>query len=158
MVATSVFSLLLIGLSGVMLDLHRRKWRKAEHDMSLSASERRYALSQFRRRTQASGIIGVLGVAIAIGPLIPHRPWPLALYLAALVGPCLAIVLLAAIDAWATRQYFARLHSQHLATQAKLAMDLRSESAAVVRGSPDPVVRGSPDPAPAIDRRSPTGR
>jgi hypothetical protein len=128
MVATSVFSLLLIGLSGLMLDMHRRRWRKAELDATLSPSERRYALSQYRRRTQASGIIGVLGVAIAIGPLVPHRPWPLALYLAALVGPCLAIVLLAALDAWATRQHFARLHSQHLAAQAKLAMEMRGDA------------------------------
>jgi hypothetical protein len=149
MVATAIFSLLLIGLSGFMLDMHRHKWRQAEQDATLTLSERRYALSQYRRRTQASGIIGVLGVAIMIGPLVPHRPWPLVLYLASLVGPCVAIVLLAAIDAWATRQHFARLQSQHLATQAKAAMELRGES--------NNVVRGSQDPAPATDRRSPTG-
>ena len=148
MVATSIFSLLLIGLSGFMLDMHRHKWRRAEQDATLTPSERRYALSQYRRRSQASGIIGVLGVAIMIGPLVPHRPWPLVFYLAALVGPCIAIVLLAAMDAWATRQHFARLHGQQLAAQAKLAMELRTESASDVRGSPDP--------APAADQRSPT--
>jgi hypothetical protein len=127
MVATYLFSLMLIGLSGVMLDMHRRSWRRAEQDTSLSASEQRYALSQFRRRTQASGTIGVLGAAIGLGPLVPHRPWPIALYMAAVAAPCLAIMLLAIIDAWATRQHFARLKSQHLAAQAMLARELRRE-------------------------------
>jgi hypothetical protein len=77
MIATWIFSLLLIGLSGWMLDWHRRSWQKAAADKSISESERRYALSQFRRRVQASSIIGVLGVAIAIGPVVPRRPWPL---------------------------------------------------------------------------------
>ena len=61
MIATYIVSLLLIGLSGVLLDMHRRSWRAAEQDASLSASDRRFARSQYRRRTQASGIIGVLG-------------------------------------------------------------------------------------------------
>jgi hypothetical protein len=133
MVATSIFSLLLIGLSGYMLDMHRNKWRRAEQDASLSPGERRYALSQYRRRMQASGIIGALGFAIMISPLVPHRPWPFVIYLGSLGGSCLAIVLLAAIDAWATRQHFARLHNQHLATQAKLVMELRNETAKTPR-------------------------
>ena len=129
MVATSIFSLLLIGLSGFMLDMHRHKWRQAEQDSTLTSSERRYALSQYRRRMQASGIIGALGLAIMIGPLVPHRPLPFAVYLASLAGACLAIVLLATMDAWATRQHFARLHSEHVAAQAKLAMELKGERA-----------------------------
>jgi hypothetical protein len=135
MVVTSIFSLFLIGLSGYMLDMHRHKWREADRNASLPASERRYALTQYRRRMQASGIIGALGMAIMIGPLVPHRPWPFAVYLASLAGSCLAIVLLAALDAWATRQHFARLQSEHLATQAKLAMKLRDKSASRA-GSP----------------------
>jgi hypothetical protein len=146
MVATSIFALLLIGLSGYMLDMHRRVWRSADSDSSLPASERRYALSQYHRRMQASGIIGVLGAAIGIGPIVPHRPWPFALYLAALAAPCFAIIVLAALDAWATRQHFARLRSQHLAAQIKLARELSGEAKRVMRGSPDPAL--------ASDRRS----
>ena len=129
MIATSIFSLLLIGLSGWMLDWHRRSWRKAAADTSISDSERRYALSQYRRRMQASSIIGVLGAAIAIGPIVPRRPWPMMIYLISISGACLAITLLAAIDAWATRQYFARLRSQNLAAHVQLVRELRSEAA-----------------------------
>jgi hypothetical protein len=127
MIATYIFSLLLIGLSGALLDMHRRSWRRADNDRSLSPTERRHALAQFRRRMQASGIIGVLGVGIGIGPLVPHRPWPITLYLLSIACACLAITVLAAIDAWATRQHYARLHSQHLAAQAKLAREVQRD-------------------------------
>lgn len=124
MIATFVISLLLIGLSGVLLDMHRRSWRAAERDETLSPSERRFALSQYRRRTQASAIIGVLGATIGIWPLVPREPWPIALYLASIAGACLAITMLAAIDAWATRQYHARLRSEQMTAQVKLAREL----------------------------------
>ena len=129
MIATWIVSLLLIGLSGWMLDWHRRSWRRAEADTSISDSERRYALSQFRRRMQASSIIGVLGVAIALGPIVPRRPWPMMIYLMSIAGACFAITLLAAIDAWATRQYFARLRSQNLAAQVQLVRELQTDGA-----------------------------
>ena len=67
MLTIYAISLALIGLSGFMLDLHRRSWRAAEQDESLSDHERRDLQSQYRRRMQASGIIGLLGAAIGIG-------------------------------------------------------------------------------------------
>lgn len=127
MIGTGILALLLIGLSGVLLDMHRRSWQRAEQNAALSTAERRFALSQYRRRVQASGTIGVLGATVAIWPLVPLEPWPFALYLAWVAGACLAITVLAAIDAWATRQHFARLHSEHLTAQVKLARELRRE-------------------------------
>jgi hypothetical protein len=128
MIATGILSLLLIGLSGVLLDMHRRRWRRAEQNSALSTAERRFARSQYRRRVQASGTIGVLGVTIALWPLVPLQPWPFTLYLAWVGGACLAITMLAAMDAWATRQHFARLHGEHLAAQVTLARELRREA------------------------------
>jgi hypothetical protein len=124
MLITYAISLVLIGLSGVLLDSHRRAWRAAEQDGKLSDSERRYCLSQYRRRMQASGIIGLLGAAIGVGALVPRRPWPLALYVLFLAGACVSIMLLAAIDAWATRQYYARLRSEQMTAQIRLAREL----------------------------------
>ena len=49
------------------------------------------------------------------------------MYLVAITLACMAIMLLAAIDAWATRQHFVRLSSEHLATQIKLARELGRE-------------------------------
>lgn len=126
MILTSIISLILIGLSGVMLDSHRRAWRAAQQDATKSERERRFALAQYRRRMQASGIIGVLGAAIGIGPLVPREPWPLLIYLASLSGACGCIMVLAALDAWATRQYYAHLRNEQLTAQIKLARELHA--------------------------------
>jgi hypothetical protein len=131
MVLTSIISLILIGLSGVLLDSHRRAWRAAQRDTTKGERERRFALSQYRRRMQASGIIGVLGAAIGIGPLVPHEPWPMAIYLASLTGACGCIMVLAALDAWATRQYYARLRNEQLTAQIKLARELHAASKSI---------------------------
>jgi hypothetical protein len=119
-----LLSLLLFGLSGLLLDMHRRSWLAARQDNSLSDFDVRFARSQYRRRTQASGIIGALGAGIAVGPLVPSEPWPFVLYTASLVGACGCLMLLAVIDAWATRQNYARLRSEHLAAQMKLVQEL----------------------------------
>jgi hypothetical protein len=124
MVITYAISLFLIGLSGFLLDAHRRSWREALQDSALADNERRYRLSQYRRRSQASGIIGLLGAAIGIRSLVPHEPWPMILYLMFLTGACACIMVLAALDAWATRQYYARLRSEQLTAQIKLAREL----------------------------------
>ena len=117
-------SLLLIGLSGVMLDMHRRAWRAAQEDGTLSECDVRFARAQYRRRNQASAIIGVLGFAIGVGPLVPPRPWPMVLYVTSLAGACLCIVILAGLDALATRQNFARLRSERLTDEIKQAREL----------------------------------
>src|SRR3990172_13003030 len=106
MFTVAAISLLLIGLSGVMLDMHRRSWRAAQQDSALKERDRRFAEAQYRRRTQASAIIGVLGAAIGVGPLVPREPWPMLLYVASLGGACLCIMLLGGLAAWATRQNY----------------------------------------------------
>ncbi len=103
--------------------------RAAQQDSSLSQGDMRFARSQYRRRSQASGIIGVLGAAIGVYPLLPHEPLPITLYLAAISLACLAIVLLAGLDAWATRQNIVRMRSEQLADQVKFARDVARDRA-----------------------------
>jgi len=50
------------------------------------------------------------------------------LYVICLAGACLCIMLLAGLDAWATQQNLARLRSEHLAAQIKLARELRCDA------------------------------
>jgi hypothetical protein len=73
---------------------------------------------------QSSAIIGVLGAAIAIYPLVPLRLWPMTTYMASLAGACGCIMVLAALDAWASRQNFVRLRNEQLADQVKLAREI----------------------------------
>jgi len=126
MFMTFAISLALLGLSGVLIDSHRRSWRSARDNDDLSDRDRRYAQSQYRRRMQASGIIGLLGVGIGVYPLVPREPGPMAFYLAALVSACACIMLLALLDAWATRQHYRRMLGERLATEIKLASELRA--------------------------------
>src|SRR3954469_22409504 len=127
MIATCIVSLFLIGLSGVLLDLHRRSWRAVQQMESISSADLRFARSQYRRRTQASGTIGVLGVVLGVYPLVPRAPLPFTLYLVAITLACVAIMLLAALDSWATRQNFLRFRSEQMAAQIKVAQDLGRE-------------------------------
>lgn len=129
MIATCIVSLSLVGLSGLLLDMHRRSWRAVQQGSSLTHGDLRFARSQFRRRMQASSIIGVLGAAIGVWPLVPQKPAPITLYLSAILSACLASMMLAALDAWATRQNFVRIRSEQLADQVKLVRDLARESA-----------------------------
>ena len=124
MIGVFAISILLIGLSGVLLDSHRRSWLAAQSDDKLSERDLRFARAQYSRRRQASGIIGLLGVAVGVGPLVPHEPWPMVLYVAAMAGACACMMVLAALDVFATRHNLARLQSEHLAAQIKLAREL----------------------------------
>jgi hypothetical protein len=126
LLADFVVPLLLIGLSGLLLDSHRRAWQAVERDPTLNERDRRFAQAQYRRRNQASSIIGVIGAALACYPLLPDEWEALVLYVLSLVGACLCIMLLAALDIWATRQNIRRIQSEQMAAQVKLAMKLRA--------------------------------
>jgi peptidoglycan/LPS O-acetylase OafA/YrhL len=127
MIGTCIVSLLLLALSGLLLDLHRRSWRAVQQIEPMSPGDLRFARSQYRRRTQASGTIGVLGAVLGVYPLVPRAPLPFTLYLVAITLACMAIMLLAALDAWATRQNFLRLRGEQVASQVKLARELGRE-------------------------------
>jgi VIT1/CCC1 family predicted Fe2+/Mn2+ transporter len=127
MIGTCIVSLLLIGLSGLLLDLHRRSWRTVQQIESISLGDLRFARSQYRRRMQSSGTIGVLAAVLGVYPLVPRAPLPFTLYFIAITLACMAIMILAAVDAWASRQNFMRLRSEQLVNQIQLARDLSRE-------------------------------
>jgi hypothetical protein len=126
MLPAFLVSLALLGLSGLLIDSHRRSWRLADAASDFSAQARRFGLSQYRRRMQASSMIGLIGLAIGIGPLVPKRPGPMAFYLATLLAACAWIMLLALLDVLATRQHYRRLRGEQTTAQLKLAMELRA--------------------------------
>jgi hypothetical protein len=58
---------------------------------------------------------------------VPHAPLPITLYLVAITLACLAIMILAALDAWATRQNFMRMRTEQLAAQIRLTRELNGD-------------------------------
>jgi hypothetical protein len=121
MIASSVFSLCLIGLSGLLIDSHRRSRQRLNRAVNIGEASRVFACAQFRRRMSASGMIGVLGVAIAVGPLVPRRPVPMTIYLAILLLGLGWIVLMALFDVFATHSRYRELRR---AAAAKLPTEL----------------------------------
>ncbi len=128
MIAVIIISLLLLGISGLLIDSHRRTWREARDSATLPERDKQFAGSMFRRRMLASGTIGAIGAGIAVWPLVPREPLALAGYLAMLLAACTWIMLLALLDFWATRQYYRRLRNEHREKQVHLAIEMATMS------------------------------
>jgi peptidoglycan/LPS O-acetylase OafA/YrhL len=129
MLPAAFLSLTLLGISGLLLDAHRRKWRAVSADANLSAANRRYAQSEYRRRTRASAGIGVVGLMIAIGPIIPQHPIWFTIYVALLLLTTITILLLALLDIWASSQRFHSLRTAEQILQARMAKEQQQHSA-----------------------------
>jgi hypothetical protein len=123
MIAAFAISLSLLGLSGLLIDSHRRSWREA-NDANLLERDRSFARSMYRRRMQASGTIGIIGVGIGVWPIVPRQAGPMALYTATLLAACAWIMLLAVLDFWATRRHYRQIRSEQLAKQLQLALEI----------------------------------
>ncbi len=122
--ARYIVPLALIGLSGFLLDAHRRAWRTAQDDYRLTDRDRRFARSQYLRRTQGSSLIGIVGAAIACYPLV-QDPLAIILYMLALFAACVCMLMLAMLDVIATRHNAQRIENEQIAAQVKTAMKLR---------------------------------
>jgi hypothetical protein len=103
---TIVFALLLVVLSLVLLAFHWAAWRKADHG-GLSEREQQFTRRQFRRRTQASGMLGAIGLLMLTAQSVEEKTMSLALWLAILCAVAW-VILMALIDWWATRAYYGR--------------------------------------------------
>ena len=124
MIPTTIFALLLVGVSTVLVLSHRSAWQRVAALEQIDEIARQFAESQYYRRTMASGTIGLLGVAIALAPLVPRRPWPLTAYVVALLCACVWIIILAVLDMRSSRSHLRRLENQVISAEAKLAEEL----------------------------------
>ena len=125
-----VISLALLGISGLLIDAHLRTWREARESATLADRDKRFAQSMFRRRMVASAMIGGIGAAIGVGPIVPREPLALAFYLATLLAGCVWILLLAMLDIWATRRHYQRVRTEQLSKQLQLTVEMASLSEA----------------------------
>jgi sulfite exporter TauE/SafE len=126
MLAVVVISLTLLGLSGLLIDSHRRTWREARESVSISAADKRFAWAMYLRRMQASAMVGLMGAAIGIWPAIDNRarPWALLLYTAILLVACALCMALALFDMWAMRRHFHRKRMETLTKQLQLTVEM----------------------------------
>ena len=118
-IPSAVAATFLVSGSIFLVRSHLRTWRKRRNDPDIDQGDMFHYAGQFRRRMQASGLLGVIGVLIAAGDiLIPWRraPGMFALYWGAILLITAYLILLALADALATaahtRAALARLRAQ----------------------------------------------
>jgi putative copper export protein len=120
------FGALLILLAGTLIVSHWRSWRRVRDDAALSEVERRFAWRQCRRRTQASAMIGIVGLAMSIYQLVPPDEVLVTVYLGGLLVVVLWIMLLAIGDVIETKSHFGRIRREQRSAQARLAAELEN--------------------------------
>jgi hypothetical protein len=121
--STTVFAVLLVALSLVMLAWHWAAWRKADHG-GLSERDQQFARRQFRRRTQASGMLGAIGLLMLTTQFVEEWTMALALWLAILCGVAW-LILMATVDWWSTRTFYGREEVVNAAQMELLKKEIR---------------------------------
>jgi hypothetical protein len=122
-----VVSLLLLATSAALIVRHLRVWKRVRAE-ELDEQELDFCRRQFRRRMQSSAMIGVLGVAIAVGKLlfdVVKSPRFLVCYWIGVLAILLWILLLAVADMVATSAHYSRERSDLAVGHAKLQIELR---------------------------------
>lgn len=116
-----VFAALLLVASGILLWVHARAWRVCQGEQ-LDDSEFDFRRRQFRRRMQASAMMGIaVAVSLAItDPLMTAILWLVVLSLV------VWMLLLASADMASSYHYYYQLRAKHTAEHASLQAQLEA--------------------------------
>ncbi|MBI3463481.1 MAG: hypothetical protein HY000_10550 [Planctomycetes bacterium] len=119
--AASLFVFVLLVIAIGMIVSHVISWQRfQQEDQDKDKLETDYRRRQYRRRMQVSAMLAVAAMAMLIGLLISWRDWPSVFVfwwtgVVVLVG---WIILLAMVDALATRRFFRRVRHDRAVDQA----------------------------------------
>jgi len=120
---------LLILAAACFVRWHVSAWRAlAARARQMDPTELDFRRRQLRRRTQTSGMLGLVGIAMLVGRLLivwRAHPTLILLFWGGVVLLVLWLGLLAIADMAATRYYFGRLRQSYLVEQARLRAQLR---------------------------------
>jgi hypothetical protein len=134
---SALFPLLLLLVSGGLMLAHWRGWKTVRGE-EMPPEEFDFRRRQFCRRMQASGAIGIVGVALFVGvafflgreSLAPgiENAAVIAAYWFAVLLLTVWMVVLALADVWASRRYVNRILDRDLREQTKLHAGLYRQS------------------------------
>ncbi len=116
----------LILMSVSLVWWHFHQWERFRHELT-EPRDKDYYRRRLRRRVQTSGMVGVLGVVMILGLLVPGHQFPW-LYVFIWIGALLLlawIVLLALADWVASYQYHTQLRNDLLVNRAVLEAQVR---------------------------------
>jgi hypothetical protein len=117
-----IFGTVLIVLSVGLMISHAMA-RRSQTMSALDDEERTYLARRFRRRMQASALIGVVGVAV-LGGLWVDRPPGEALYWCGVFLLVIWILILAGADAASTQSFFREMQSRRAAEHVALHKEI----------------------------------
>ena len=130
MLPTLLFSAAIVFGSVVLLAWHVKAWREADHG-GLAERDYEFFRRQFRRRMQASGMLGMIGLLI-LGHLWVSDNTMLALYWTGVLGLLVWTMLLAASDFAASRLHYgpqvAQQQTEHLLLNREIERFRRESS------------------------------
>lgn len=118
-IPSALAAIVLVAGSVALIRSHLRTWRQRQSDPEIDPGDLLHYSGQFRRRMQASSLLGVIGLMIGAGDML--IPWPrfprfFALYWGAILLLTGYLILLAMADALATaahtRAALARIRAQ----------------------------------------------
>ncbi len=127
LLTVTIVSALLLLAAGVMMLSHVRAWRAFKQE-GLDAEDFDYRRRQFRRRMQTSAMLGLLAVALPAGMAITtwlRSGWVFLFYCLAMILLVCWVILLALVDAWATKHHFGRLRDKCLVEKLRLEAEIR---------------------------------
>jgi len=116
------FSVFIIVMASVLMSGHQRAWQR-QHEVATSDEEREFFFRRYRRRMQTSGMLAVVGVAIAVGFWV-RIPWVALIYWGVVGLLLLWILLLAAADLINTQMLWTRERNRHRRQQAEIEAEL----------------------------------
>ena len=125
MLATQLFAGVLIVLGLVLIAWHMAAYRRTQHIAETPDGD--FNRRQFRRRTQASVMIVILGVAIFCGQLVQSKLWGIYYWVAVLLI-VFWMGLLALADIVATQYHYGRQRDRDRLNLAKLKAELARQS------------------------------
>ena len=125
----------LVLLSAVVLAWWHLRERRRHRRTELPPEQYDYYRRQFRRRIQVCMMLGLLAVLMAIESWVNHPLGATAVGIGMLLL-LFWIMLLALVDALATRMHFNRLKNDYMVEQAKLEAEARRLRGAGGNGKP----------------------
>jgi hypothetical protein len=126
----------LVVTAAIMMRAHWRTWKSLQrHDVP--PERHRFGRRQFRRRTTASMLMGMIGIAVLASPAMqnPHliRYW---LFWCGMLVLVMSMCWLALVDAVDTVRYFRAVHSSLLAKHRSNLDDAEDRSSSAVIDRP----------------------
>ena len=120
-----IFATVLFAIAALLMLQHEWTWRKIQRT-ERDSREVDFARRQYRRRLQASGLIGVVAVAIAVSGWV-EQAWQVLFYWIGVALVVVWILLLGLVDWASSYAHFQRIHKRQLAEHAALQAELKAE-------------------------------